>query len=492
MAVWWMSEAVNITATALLPLGLFPVLGLLKPEQVAKAFFSDLSFLLMGSVCFSVAMSRWNLHKRFALRILTVMGENPSTVLFGFMFCTYFISWWLSNTATTVMMLPVAHAVLESINTHDHEDGKSVKMHLLRLIPEAQGDDIKRFSTAILLAVAYSAALGGLATLTGAGTNLVFAAQIRNLFPRYGEVSFAGWTAYAGPLTFILLIFMWVIFYIRFTRGNYIVIDGDVIKKKYDELGSLNFEEVATALLLLCTILLWIMRSPPGCTEHDGCGWVEIFSAYRPWYGGSQVVLISDATVVFFTALLLFFIPAKNAEPGTKLLSWAQAHQQIPWDILLLIGSGLALAEAYSANGFNAYIASHLSSLRTLPPYLFVLFICIMITVFTEFTSNTAVASITFPVIASTAVAIRVNPFLLLVPAVVSCSSAFCLPVSTPSNALVASSGGVKPSDMLRTGLWMNLLAIISNLSWLAAAGGILGIDPNTFPSWAEPLPSPN
>jgi len=264
-------------------------------------------------------------------------------------------------------------------------------------------------------------------------------------------------------------------------------IDSHAIKKKYKELGPIAFEELAVGVLLLFTIFLWILRNPPGCSEHEGCGWEEMFSPYRKWYGITTGVLISDTTAVVFTALFLFFIPAKSGKPGTKLLSWEEAEKEIPWNILLLIGSGLALAEAFSVNEFNDYMAQHITGLGKLSPYLIVLLVSATITVLTEFTSNTAVASITLPVIASTCVAIRINPIFLMMPTVISCSFAFCLPVSTPSNALVANSGGVKPQDMLRTGIWMNIIAVGLNVAWLAVAGKILNIDLSEFPSWAEP-----
>jgi len=382
------------------------------------------------------------------------------------------------------MMLPVARAVLDSIQASNQEDRGS-KLKLLHPSEPNRGDMYK-FSTAILLAVAYSASIGGLATLTGTGTNLVFAAQVRNLFPKYGEVAFAQWMAYCVPLSFFLLLVMWVIFYIKYTRGIQVYIDSTTIKRRYKEMGPVTFEETIVGLLLFCTILLWILRNPPGCSEHNGCGWEELFHFYRDLYPPNTVVL-SDTTAVIFVALFLFFIPAKSGHKGSKLLTWEEVQADIPWEILLLIGSGLALAEAFSVNNFNDFIASKLTGLDGMSPYLIVFIISLAITALTEFTSNTAVASITLPVIAAVAVAIRVNPFFLMMPTVISCSFAFCLPVSTPPNAMVANSGGVKVHEMLKTGIWMNMFAVLLNLAWLAAGKGILGINLSVFPDWAEP-----
>jgi len=324
-------------------------------------------------------------------------------------------------------------------------------------------------------------------TLTGTGTNLVFAAQIRNLFPNYGEISFALWMAYCVPLSFFLLLVMWLIFYIKYTRTVSIYINSSVMKKKYKEMGPMTFEEITVGIFLLFTIFLWILRNPPGCSETEGCGWEELFYPYNEWYGIKNGVL-SDTTAVLFTALFLFFIPARNTKKaGSKILEWEEAQEGIPWEILLLIGSGLSLAEAFSYNQFNDYIASKLTGFNEMNPYLIVLLISLSITTLTEFTSNTAVASITLPVIASLAVAIEVNPFFLMMPTVVACSFAFCLPVSTPPNAMVANSGGVRVAEMLKTGIWMNIAAVLLNLAWLAAGKGILGIKLGEFPSWAEP-----
>jgi sodium-dependent dicarboxylate transporter 2/3/5 len=280
---------------------------------------------------------------------------------------------------------------------------------------------------------------------------------------------------------------MWVIFYFKYTRGMNIHINSNAIKKKYREMGPMSFEEKTVGGFLLFTIFLWILRNPPGCSETEGCGWEELFHPYYEWYG-IKTGALSDTTTVMFTALFLFFVPAKNTKrAGSKILAWEEAQEGIPWEILLLIGSGLALAEAFSYNQFNDYIASNLTGLDDLSPYLIVFLISLSITTLTEFTSNTAVASITLPVIASLAVAIRVNPFFLMMPTVISCSFAFCLPVSTPPNAIVANSGGVRVSEMLKAGIWMNMTAILLNLAWLSVGKGILGINLDEFPSWAEP-----
>jgi len=231
--------------------------------------------------------------------------------------------------------------------------------------------------------------------------------------------------SYAVPLSFCLLIAMWVLFYVKYIRKVGIKVDTKAVKRRYKEMGPITFEEAAVSFLLLVTIFLWIFRSPPGCGDNSLCGWEELFHVYRDWYGVKNGIL-SDATAVLFTSLFLFFIPAKNAkEAGTKLLEWEETQKGIPWEILILIGSGLSLAEAFLVNDFNDYIAAKLTSLDGLSPYVLALLISVIITMLTEITSNTAIASITLPVIASLAVAIRVNPFFLMIPAAVSCSFAF-------------------------------------------------------------------
>jgi len=234
--------------------------------------------------------------------------------------------------------------------------------------------------------------------------------------------------------------------------------------------------------LIIC-ILLWVLRNPPGCEE---CGWSSIFSSYAGSLGVSLEKVISDGTVSFLCGLSLFFIPTKNRAVGYRILEWDYVVKQIPWDVMLLLGGGFALAEAFNQTKFTDWISMHLSSLKELSPYLILAIIVVSVTVLTEFTSNVATASIVIPIVASMSVAMKINPLFLMAPAAISCSFAFCLPVATPPNALVFSMGVLKISDMLKSGVFMNLIGITVNILWMAIAGRILGINMDEFPSWAE------
>jgi len=267
--------------------------------------------------------------------------------------------------------------------------------------------------------------------------------------------------------------------YIRFSTHK---IDTHTVRQRYNALGNISFEEVIITLLLGFTIILWLLREPPGCTD---CGWQSMFRPYVSWYGGNKE-LISDGTVVLFTSFLMFFVPAKNRVVGKRILEWDVVIKKLPWDVLLVLGGGFALSKSFSSTGFTGYIAQHLSVLSSLPHYLVAFLISTIVTFLTEFTSNSAVASVMLPIVAATAVGMRVNPLFLMVPTTISCSFAFCLPVATPSNAMVFGTGQVTVQDLVRSGLLMNAVGIAVNVAWLAIAGPILGIHLHEFPDWAS------
>jgi sodium-dependent dicarboxylate transporter 2/3/5 len=475
LAIWWMSEACHITLTALLPIVLFPLFGVVDAATVSASYLGDMSFLYVGTIFTAIAMQRWGLHKRFALKVLTIVGTRPAFVLLGFMMCTYFVSWWLNNTASTAMMLPVAQAVVESFGDSGNVDKE---------LQVSTGDGHVAFSKSVLLAVAYASSIGGISTLTGTGTNLVLVGQVNELFPKRGEISFAQWMAFAVPLSFILMLLMWALFHWQYTRHVKTRVDSESVHQRYRELGPISYEEIGVLCTLCVCILLWLFRNPPGCS---GCGWSSLFRPYAKWYGVNAEKVISDGTVSFLCGLALFFIPAKNTRIGHRLLEWDYASKYVPWDIIMLLGGGFALAEAFSATHFTDWISVKLGGMVDLSPYLILSLVVASVTILTEFTSNVATASIVIPIVASTSVAMKINPLFLMVPAAVSCSFAFCLPVATPPNALVFSMGILKIKDMLKSGVFMNTIGIVVNILWMAAAGKILGIDLDHFPSWAEP-----
>jgi len=235
--------------------------------------------------------------------------------------------------------------------------------------------------------------------------------------------------------------------------------------------------------LLFLNVFLWITKSIPVCD----CGWIRFFKVYADWQDTSVDNVISDATVGFLCGMLMFWIPTRNRNVGMRILEWDGVVRNMPWDIMLLLGGGFALAEAFEDTGFTEFLAHNLTALESLSPILILFIITVAVTVATEFTSNVAIASIVIPVMASTAVALRIDPLFLMVPTAIACSFAFCLPVATPPNALVFGLGILRMKDMIKSGIWMNLFGILLNAAWMLAAGRILGIDRHVFPSWAEP-----
>jgi len=469
MAVCWIGEVVPLPVTALMPLVLYPLLGILPSRETAPNYTNHLVFLFMGGFMIALAMEKWNFHKRVALVIIRFIGTSPSQILLGFMVATAFLSMWISNTAATMMMLPVAMAVVKQIASQASINGE-------REGPTRQTVE-HHFGLALMLGLAYSASIGGAGTLIGTPPNIVFAGFYKNSFPDQPEITFLQWMAVALPIIIVFLPLVWVYlcrWVMPLPMGEIEVRDGagSLIEEELQALGSMGRAEKFVAIIFLMTALLWIFRRPIALGEFTLPGWSSLF----PW--GRH---IHDATVAMFMGLVLMLVPLgyprgmeRDGKKEFFALDWRTVAGKLPWGILLLFGGGFALAAGFKSTGLDQWIGQQLSGIQALPLWMVILTLCLGITFLTEFTSNTATATMILPVIAGASVMAEIHPLMLMIPVTISASFAFMMPVATPPNAIVFGSGWVTVPQMTRAGLLLNFLgatlitgAILLLVPWL-------------------------
>jgi len=455
MAILWITEAIPLAATSLIPLILLPLFGILKSSEIAESYINSIIFLFVGGFMIAIAMERWGLHKRIALRIITLIGGSPNSIVLGFMIASCFLSMWVSNTATTLMMLPIALAIISRM---ENQFGK---------------EQTYKFTLALLLGVAYSCTIGGMGTLVGTPPNLVFVETLKILFPNAPEISFSKWMLMAFPITVImLLITSFILTKILFRMDKSLIVDRNFIKEEYNKLGRFSFEEAAVGIVFTITALLWIFRSDINIGVLKIPGWSNIFE--HPDY-------INDGTVAITMAFILFLIPSRKQE--TTILN-KEVFVKIPWSVVLLFGGGFALAKGFTSSGLSVYIGNQLSGLSSLPHFVMILIIATSISFLTELTSNTATTQMILPVLASVSIAIGLHPMLLMLTATLSASMAFMLPVATPPNTIIFASGRIKIYEMAKTGILLNILGIIV-VSVIVYFLGIFIFDLGAMPAWA-------
>ncbi len=427
MAVWWMTEAIPIPATALLPLALFPTLGVLDAGDAAAPYANELIFLFMGGFFIAVTMERWGLHKRIALSIMSWVGTSPNRLILGFMLATAFLSMWISNTATTAMMLPIALAVGDMFRPQDHEG-------------------VYEFGIALMLGVAYAASIGGVATLIGTPPNAVLAGAASEMLGRH--IGFLQWMGVGLPVAAVLLPVVWLLLTrLLHPPGDLSGNAAGIIDRERAGLGRLGRGERLTAWVFGLTALAWVFRS------EKVIGGVTI--------PGIQTLAphMSDATIAMLAAMVLFLLPV-DWRRGEFVLDWKTA-KGIPWGVLVLFGGGLSLARAMDQSGLAAWIGGTVAALGTIPPVLIVASVALLLTLLTELTSNTATATMAMPVMAGAAAGLGLAPLLLMTTAAMGASMAFMLPVATPPNAIVFSSGYLTIPQMAKAGLILDILAVV-------------------------------
>ncbi len=464
IAVWWITEALPIPVTSLLPLVLFPLLGIMKTKEIAPSYMNSSIFLFMGGFMIALSIERWGLHRRIALNILRLLGDNPRKLILGFMVATAILSMWISNTATTMMMLPIALAVAHRADRVEADGGFKV-----------------RFPLALMLAIAYSASIGGIGTLIGTPPNIVFSRQFLISFPGAPQVSFLQWLQLAFPLVVVFIVVTWFLLTRVLVPVPNVSFGGgrEMVKDELAGMGPTGVPERRVAVIFALTALLWITRSKIDLGFVSLPGWADLTGL------GS---LVDDGTVAVMMAVLLFALPAGNRS-GERLLDWGTALK-LPWGILLLFGGGFALATGFKTSGLSAWVGGQLHGLAGQPPGLMVGLTSTMLTFLTELTSNTATTQLILPILASIAAVERLHPLLLMIPATISASCAFMLPVATPPNAIVFSSGRVPIAKMATVGIVLNVVGVVLVTALVIFVGGpLFDLFPSVLPQWVVPAP---
>ena len=510
MAIWWITEAIPLAATALIPIVMFPLLGIMRGREIPAAnridfdtvsisdgltpsdfdiifpnvagqYMDWIILLFLGGFMIAIAVEKWNLHKRIALNILKIIGGQPHRLVLGFMLATGFLSMWLSNTATALMMLPMGMSLIllyEDLNKEIVANGGVVE------------ERAENFSLTLLLGIAYSASIGGFATLIGTPPNGILVTQMTQLFPEAPDITFSSWMLFALPMSGVYMITAWLVLTrLVFPLPPTTPFSGrDFITGEISKLGPMSTEEKRVAAVFGTAALLWMTRKDRLFgPEVDIFGWSHYLDSFLVWVGSSPVgYMIDDGTVSITMALALFIIPA-GKKIGGRLMDWEDA-KRVPWGILLLFGGGLALAKGFGTSGLSTYIAAQLQAvLGDANPLVIVISTVGFITGLTEVMSNTATISLAVPIMASMAQALEVHPLLLLIPTTLAASCAFMLPVSTPPNAIIYGSGRVPIMKMVIAGIWLDVLSVLFVTFFVYTLGhltfGVLG----EFPAWAAP-----
>ncbi|XP_068945918.1 solute carrier family 13 member 2 [Petaurus breviceps papuanus] len=531
MALLWCTETLPLAVTALFPLFLFPMMAIMDASEVCIEYLRDTNILFIGGLLVAIAVEHWNLHKRIALRVLLLVGVRPAFLILGFMVITAFLSMWISNTATTAMMVPIAHAVLEQLHKAPQQEREAGNINISFELQESnypvtekeppklsekdsnpvpppvpldhhQKDrEYLRLSQGMSLCVCYAASIGGIATLTGTTPNLVLQGQINSLFPENPRVvNFASWFGFAFPTAVLLLLLSWIWLQLLFLGFNFrknFSCGGKahekekaayyIIQAEQKKLGPMSFAEKAVTFLFLLLVVLWFTREPGFFS-----GWGNV--AFPNHKGES---MLSDGTVAIFIGIILFIVPSElpsfSQQQGTQgkfkappaLLNWDIVNKKMPWNIVFLLGGGFALARGSELSGLSQWLGNKLTPLQHIPAPAIAFILSLLVAAFTECTSNVATTTLFLPILSSMAQAICLNPLYVMLPCTMAASLAFMLPVATPPNAIVFSFGQLKVCDMARAGFLLNIFGVLTiSLAINTWAYPIFGLD--QFPDWAQ------
>ncbi|XP_048840584.1 solute carrier family 13 member 2-like isoform X3 [Brienomyrus brachyistius] len=548
MSLYWCTECMPLAVTAFLPVILFPSMGIMVSEEVCVQYLKDSNMLFIGGLLVAIAVESWELHRRIALRVLLLVGVRPALLMMGFMGVTAFLSMWISNTASTAMMLPIAQAVLQQLSdtearADEQELNQSVHDNLafqtdLVMDQKVSLQDLKKdeametevadsfseqktrareekylqLSKGLSLSVCYAASIGGTATLTGTTPNLILKGQVDELFPdNKGVINFASWFGFAFPNMLCMLVFSWMWLQFMFLGFNLKRSFGcgsknagdreayQVMRAEYKKLGRMSFAEAAVLIIFILLVLLWFTREPGFIP-----GWATVLFNMDKQY-------VTDGTVAIFMSTLFFIIPSRlpnasclrhsDAVDGDEssrngcegesmkapptLLNWQVVHEKMPWNIILLLGGGFALARGSEKSGLSLWLGQSLAPLQQVPPFVICLLLCLLVGTFTECSSNSATTTLFLPILASMATAIHLNPLYVMLPCTICASMAFMLPVATPPNAIAFSYGKLKVMDMAKAGLGLNVVGVVMiNIAINTWGTAMFQLD--VFPSWAN------
>ena len=460
MAVLWITEAVPLAATALIPVVAFPLTNILDGGEVAKAYVNSIIFLFVGGFLIALSMERWNLHRRIALNIISAIGKRADLLILGFMVACGFLSMWISNTATAVMMLPVGMAIITKM---EEEFGRE-RSHKITL--------------ALMLGIAYGCTIGGVSTLVGTPPNLAFIRIMQETFPEAPPITFGNWIIMGLPYSFVLLILTWFLLthvLCRFDKS--LSLDRQILREELKKLGPIRYEEKAILVVFACTVLLWTFRLDLNLGLFILPGWSNL------WEGFSNV---DDGTIAIAMALILFFLPARQSDKAERILEM-DVFGKLPWGIILLFGGGFALASGFASSGLSLHIGESFRALGDIPVPVLLLIICLSVTFLTELTSNVATITMLLPILAAWAASLQLHPMLFAIPATISASMAFMMPVATPPNAVVFGSQRIRIIEMARTGLVLNLFTVLLTLATVYIFFPLVtGSQFGEFPAWAK------
>ncbi|MFN0189027.1 MAG: SLC13 family permease [Bacteroidia bacterium] len=434
VALWWLTEAVHIAVSSFIPFILLPASGIADIKDVSAQYMDPILFLFIGGFLLAFAIEKWGLHRRLALGILSSTGHNASRVLFGIMLSGFLISMWISNTATVMMLLSAVLAVIHQLKKH---------------IPCEETH--RKLSSALLIGLAYSASIGGLGTLVGTPTNMIFYRAYNEQYASSDPITFAGWMIFALPFAFTLLICAWWLIRFFFIRKlNVKSFETSGFKAEFLQLGKWSIDEKIVGIIFLSTAFLWLTRADLEIGSFHLRGWTHIFP---------HPLQIQDSTIAISMALLLFLIPSQT-EKGRALLTWKEASK-LPYEIILLFGSGFALAKGFELSGLGTWLAHQLNAVNDFPILLTILIICVIVTIISEFASNVASIQLMMPILISLQLVTDLDPKLLLVPAALSASLGFMLPIATAPNTIVYSSGHIKVKEMVIVGFFVDIVGIL-------------------------------
>ncbi|KAJ3652039.1 hypothetical protein Zmor_018040 [Zophobas morio] len=506
MAGYWVFEALPLPVTSLIPMVLFPLMGILDSDKTSLCYLKETNMMFVGGLVIAIAVEYCNLHTRVALYVIQLVGCSPRRLNFGLVTVTMFVSMWISNTAATAMMIPIIEATLKELETQGiGEMYESIPVDDNDKIESAPQPDPEhkrptKTTMCYFISTAYAASIGGMGCIVGSGTNLTFKGIYETRFQDSPGVEFAKWIMLNVPMMVIMMYIslMWLqmIFMGLFrpnsndakkirvgTQGE--AVARKLIRSKINEMGPMSFHECAVAALFTLSVLLWFFRKPQFIA-----GWAEMITQHK----------VKDATAALIVVLLLFVVPArpdfiyifskdeskrpKVASPA--LITWKVVQQKLPWGLIFLLGGGFALAEASKESKMSELIAHHLHGIATLPKFAVMAISCIFATVLTQFSSNVAVANVLLPVLAEMAKVGKVHPLYLMLPTSLCCSFAYCLPVSTPPNAIAAAPCNMASTEMAKAGLGVAIISLLVLFAIFPTLGGVIYTDLSSYPAWVE------
>ncbi|KKE79278.1 SLC13 family permease [Oceanobacillus caeni] len=426
VATWWITEPIPIPVSSLIPIILLPMTGALDGNTVVSSYGNDIIFLFLGGFFIATAMEKWNLHKRMALSIISIIGTSPQRIVLGFMVSTAFLSMWVSNTAATMMLIPMGLAIVQQASS-SLKEGK-------------YASDIPKFEKSVIFGIGYAATIGGLGTLIGTPPLSILAGTVSQMFDT--EISFAGWMAVGVPIVILLIPLLWLYLTKVVYKINFRELPGgkEQIYKERKSLGKISYEEKAVAFVFAFAAFMWITRT-------------------FIWENIVEIPGISDGIIAMMATVLLFLIPAKREE-GSKIMEWKDS-KDIPWGILILFGGGLAIAAGFTSTGLSEWIGHQLAGLEGMNILLVIFISTLVILLLTEITSNTATATMIIPVVASLGLALNIHPYALMVPCAMAANCSFMLPVGTPPNAIMYGTGKLKITEMVKNGFWLNNFTLV-------------------------------